>query len=121
MPTQNNQKYFTSQDYMYTNSDWNPNTKEFYYVPTYRTQSNEILANQVSQQTWYERQKGAENRFDSIIHIGEGFYKIGKEYKNPFLYNIGNGLNYGGIIFKNAVTPDKRKYKDIFNEISPKR
>lgn len=121
MPTQQTQEYFTSQDYMYQNSNWNPNKKEFYYIPTYSIQSNEILANQISQQTWYERQKGAEERFDSIIHIGEGISRIGKEYKNPLLNKIGNGLNYGGIIFKNAVTPDKKEYKDIFNELSPKR
>ncbi|RBQ27765.1 MULTISPECIES: hypothetical protein [Arcobacteraceae] len=43
MPTQQTQEYFTSQEYMYKNSDWNPNTKEFYYIPTYSSQSNEIL------------------------------------------------------------------------------
>lgn len=121
MPTQQTQEYFTSQDYMYKNSNWNPNTKEFYYVPTYRTQSNEVLANQVSQQTWYERQIGAENRFDTLSYTGDTISNIGKGIKNPIFINTGIGLNYGGRIMKYLVAPNEKKYEDIFNDFSPKR
>lgn len=117
MPTQQTQEYFTSQEYMYKNSNWNPNTKEFYYVPTYSSQSNEILANQVSEQTWYERQKGAENRFIILSNIGELISKS----KNPLLFNIGTSLDYGGKLMKYGVTPDDIKYNELFNDLSPKK
>lgn len=117
MPTQQNQEYFTSQEYMYKNSNWNPNTKEFYYVPTYSSQSNEILANQVSEQTWYERQKGAERRFIILSNIGEVISKS----KNPLLFNIGTSLDYGGKLMKYGVTPDDIKYNELFNDLSPKK
>jgi hypothetical protein len=119
MPTQQRQEYFTSQEYMYKNSEWNPNIKEFYYVPTYKTQSNEILANQITQQTWYERQKGAEERFDIVSMGGHWISVIGKEINNPVVKNIGLGLNYGGTAMKYLVTPDEIKDYQIYNEIVP--
>lgn len=120
MPTQQTQEYFTSQEYMYKNSDWNPNEKGFYYVPTYSSQSNEILSNQITQQTWYERQKGAEERFDMLSTMGEGIIFIGEKTKNPLTTNIGIGIKYGGTVMKYAVTPDEIKDYQIYNEIVPK-
>lgn len=120
MPTQQRQEYFTSQEYMYKNSEWNPNIKEFYYVPTYTSQSNEILANQITQQTWYERQKGAEERFDFMATSGEGISIIAERYKNPILKVVGKSLLYGGTTMKYLVTPDEIKDYQIYNEIVPK-
>ena len=120
MPTQQRQEYFTSQEYMYKNSEWNPNIKEFYYVPTYTSQSNEILANQITQQTWYERQKGAEERFDVMATSGEGISIIAERYKNPILKVVGKSLLYGGTTMKYLVTPDEIKDYQIYNEIVPK-
>ena len=120
MPTQQRQEYFTSQEYMYKNSEWNPNIKEFYYVPTYTSQSNEILANQITQQTWYERQKGAEERFDVMVTSGGYLVDYGVESKNPLLIKIGTGLKYGSTTMKYLVTPDEIKDYQIYNEIVPK-
>ncbi len=119
MPTQQTQNYFTSQEYMYKNSEWNPNIKEFYYVPTYTSQSNDILANQISQQTWYERQKGAEERFDFMAESGKGISLLGRELKNPVIQQIGTNLSIGGTIMKYGVTPDKINDYDLLNEILP--
>lgn len=120
MPTQQTQNYFTSQDYMYKNSDWNPNIKEFYYVPTYSSQSNEILANQVSEQTWDERQKGAEERFDFIATNGERITFIGDRLNMPLVKKIGTGLTISGTTMKYLVTPDEIKDYQIYNELVPK-
>jgi hypothetical protein len=119
MPTQQKEEYFTSQEYMYKNSDWNPNIKEFYYVPTYSSQSNEILANQITQQIWYERQKGAEERFDFMSEGGKGISLLGKELKNPIVEKIGTSLTIGGTAMKYAVTPDEIKDYQIYNEMVP--
>jgi hypothetical protein len=119
MPTQQKEEYFTSQEYMYKNSDWNPNIKEFYYVPTYSSQSNEILANQITQQIWYERQKGAEERFDFIATNGERITFIGDRFNIPLVKKIGTGLTIGGTIMKYGVTPDKINDYDLLNEILP--
>jgi hypothetical protein len=125
MPTQQRQEYFTSQEYMYKNSEWNPNIKEFYYVPTYKTQSNEILANQITQQTWYERQKGAEERFDFIATGTGTLSTIGKRLdvdKIPIGKVIIKGLDitsYSSIVMKFAVSPNKLNDYDLLNEILP--
>jgi hypothetical protein len=125
MPTQQRQEYFTSQEYMYKNSEWNPNIKEFYYVPTYSSQSNEILANQITQQIWYERQKGAEERFDFIATGTGTLSTIGKRLdvdKIPIGKVIIKGLDitsYSSIVMKFAVSPNKLNDYDLLNEILP--
>ncbi|MCT7619047.1 hypothetical protein, partial [Aliarcobacter butzleri] len=93
---------------------------EFYYVPTYSSQSNEILANQVSEQTWYERQKGAENRFDFIATNGERITFIGDRLNMPLVKKIGTGLTISGTTMKYLVTPDEIKDYQIYNELVPK-
>lgn len=119
MPTQQTQEYFTSQEYMYKSSDWNPNEKGFYYVPTYSSQSNDILSNQITQQSWYERQKGAEERFDVLSKGGDGLAAYGAKNENPFLLGLGTGISFGTTTLSNLVTPDKKTDAEIINSYLP--
>jgi SOS-response transcriptional repressor LexA len=120
MPTQQRQEYFSSQEYMYKNSDWNPNTKEFYYIPNMITKSDkEILSNQLSEQTWYERQKGAEERFDVLSKGGDGLAAYGAKKENPLLIGLGTGISFGSTTLSNLVTPDKKTDAEIINSYLP--
>ena len=120
-PTQQKQNYFTSQYYMYEDSNWNSNVKEFKYIPNMITTSdNEILSNRITEQTWYERQKGAEERFDFIATSGERITFIGDRLNMPLVKKIGTGLTISGTTMKYLVTPDEIKDYQIYNELVPK-
>ncbi|MFY9084942.1 filamentous hemagglutinin N-terminal domain-containing protein [Aliarcobacter cryaerophilus] len=85
MPTQQTQEYFTSQDYMYKNSDWNPNTKEFYYVPNMINKSDkDMFLNVIRGKTDEEISKLFISRIQS--DISKGFTGLGNSLNQ--LYNL---------------------------------
>ncbi|MBL3520787.1 hypothetical protein H0A43_09900 [Arcobacter lanthieri] len=102
MPTQNNQKYFTSQDYMYTNSDWNPNTKEFYYVPNMINKSDkDMFLNVIRGKTDEEINKLFISRIQSDINKG--------------FIGLGNSLNQLYNLDTSKMTPQGRLMFDYLN------
>ena len=62
----------------------------------------------VIQQTWYERQKGAEERFDFIATGGDVVSFYGEVLiPNPFVAKIGQSISFGATTLSNMVSPGK--------------
>lgn len=102
MPTQQTQEYFTSQDYMYKNSDWNPNIKEFYYVPNMINKSDkDMFLNVIRGKTDEEISKLFISRIQSDINKG--------------FIGLGNSLNQLYNLDTSKMTPQGRLMFDYLN------